>query len=343
MSAHRDAPSASVAGALPDLDTVRRVLLVRLRSIGDTVLMTPCISAIKAWRPAVEIDVLLEPFCAPLLEAHPGVSRVVRAGRSLGERARAARELRRRRYDLAIDLNGGTTAALLALASGARWRAGFAGYRNAWLRNVHVTSSHHVWGRTDVHTVEHQLALVAGIGIPVAGAGPTSLAVASAAQDELEAFLGERGLADRPFAVLHPEASLPSKRWPADRFARLASTLAERYGLAPVVIGQGAGIVRAAAGDAGVAAPGLPLSNVMALLARASLFVGNDSGPAHIAAAFERPAVVVFGPSNVDLWRPWSRAPWRVARGGETVHAVSEDEVARAVDAVLVEASALEG
>src|SRR4051794_10012203 len=120
MASAPDTPVASYLGTGIDPDAVRRVLLVRLRSIGDTVLMTPCITALKRWRADVEVDVLVEPFCAPVVEVHPGVSRVVTARRTLGDRAAAARALQRRDYDLAINLNGGSTAAVLALASGAR-------------------------------------------------------------------------------------------------------------------------------------------------------------------------------------------------------------------------------
>ena len=90
MAARPDTPVASFVGSRPDLDRVRRVLLVRLRSIGDTVLMTPCITAIKSWREDVEVDVLLEPFCAPVLRSHPGVSRVIEVGRTTAVVGRCA-------------------------------------------------------------------------------------------------------------------------------------------------------------------------------------------------------------------------------------------------------------
>jgi ADP-heptose:LPS heptosyltransferase len=335
MAAKPDSPIPSFSGRRPDFDRVRRILLVRLRSIGDTVLMTPCITALKRWRPGLEVDVLLEPFCAPLLEAHPDVDAVVRVGRGLGERLRTGRALRRRGYDLAINLNGGTTAALLARASGARTSVGFAGYQAAWLSNCRVTSSYDVWRRTDVHTVEHQLALVAGIGVPVDFAGPSSLGVDPAAAARLDAKLAGTGFPSTGYAVFHPEASEPGKRWPAERFAGLAERLAVDYGLRVAVIGTDEGLVGRAAGEAGLAMAGLPLAETLSLLERAALFVGNDSGPAHVAAAFARPAVVIFGPSNVDLWRPWSRGPWRIVREGTRAADASEEAVARAVEEVL--------
>lgn len=340
MASAPDTPVASYVGTGIDPDAVRRVLLVRLRSIGDTVLMTPCITALKRWKADVEVDVLVEPFCAPVVEAHPDVAQVVTARRAFADRASAARVLRLRRYDLAINLNGGTTAAMLALASGARVRVGFAGYRQPWLANCRVTSSHDVWRRTDVHTVEHQLALVAGIGVPTGPAGSTSLATTPSARESAARRLAAVGLEAAPYAVLHPDASLDAKRWPAERFARLAESLVCERGLRAVVVGVDPDLVRAAAGAAGVAMPDLSLAETMALIERAALFVGNDSGPAHVAAAFGRPAVVVFGPSNVELWRPWSAGPWRVVRG-ETAADVTFDDVLAAVDAVAPPAEAL--
>jgi ADP-heptose:LPS heptosyltransferase len=266
MAAHRDTPVASFSGRAPDLDRLRRVLLVRLRSIGDTVLMTPCITALKRWREELEIDVLLEPFCAPVLAAHPDVARVVEVDRSTRARARTGLALRRRRYDLAINLNGGSSSALLALASGAPVRVGFAGYRPAWPANCRVTSSHDVWQRTDVHTVEHQLALVAGVGVPVDEAPPTSLAVDERAATRLAARLEAVGISS-PYAVFHPEASLDAKRWPADRFARLAASLGERYGMRAIATGRDAEICAVAAGEHGVAMASLPLDETLALVA----------------------------------------------------------------------------
>ncbi len=330
MTARPDTPVASFVGERPALDRLRRVLLIRLRSIGDTVLMTPCITALKSWREEIDVDVLLEPFCAPVLEAHPGVSRVVEVDRTLKGRARAGVALRRRGYDLAINLSGGTTGAMLAIASGAPVRVGFAGYRSPWLANCRVTSSHDVWRRTDVHTVEHQLALVAGIGVPVASAGPTSLRTTETARAAIAELLAEVGLEPGAYAVLHPEASLETKRWPEERFAQLASDLYETHGLRAVTIGKDASIVGRAAGADGVVMADLSLSETMALVEHAALFVGNDSGPAHVAAAFARPVVVIFGSSNSELWRPWSSAPWRIVRG-ETADDVSFDAVRDAV------------
>src|SRR5262245_26887491 len=129
MAARPDIPVASFVGRSPSLDRIERVLLVRLRSIGDTVLMTPCISALKAWRPELDVDVALDPCCVPLLDSHPAVRRVVPIERSTAGRARAVPGLRASKYDLSVNLNGGSSASMLCLASGAAVRVGFSGYQ----------------------------------------------------------------------------------------------------------------------------------------------------------------------------------------------------------------------
>jgi ADP-heptose:LPS heptosyltransferase len=117
-----------------------------------------------------------------------------------------------------------------------------------------------------------------------------------------------------PYAVLHPMASEAEKTWPAENFLAVARHLRERWGLEPVFIAA-AGEDTAAFGEYRIVA-GAPLGEVKALIAGAAAFVGNDSGPAHMAAAFGVPAVVIFGNSDAEVWAPW-KAPAEalVARG----------------------------
>jgi rhodanese-related sulfurtransferase len=141
--AARPGPAAGAAGdpralapARWDWSRVRRVLVVRLRSIGDTVLATPSLHALRRFLPDARIDVLLEDWVAPLLEGSTEVDRVVSVARkSSRERLRAARLLRRERYDVVYNLHGGSTAALLTRATGAPHRVGFAAYAYAALHN----------------------------------------------------------------------------------------------------------------------------------------------------------------------------------------------------------------
>src|SRR5215207_6235030 len=112
-----------LAPARWDWSAVRRVLVVRLRSIGDTVLATPSLRALRRFAPHARVDILLEDWVAPLVEGSPDVDRVVTVRRrSNRSRFEAARELRAAGYDVAFNLHGGSTAALLMRASGATHR-----------------------------------------------------------------------------------------------------------------------------------------------------------------------------------------------------------------------------
>lgn len=307
-----------------DWQTVERVLVVRLRSIGDTVLSTPSLFALKRFLPHASVDILLEDWVAPVLDGFPHVDNVITLERkSTSARARVARQLRANRYDVVYNLHGGTTATLLARATGAKHRVGYKTYQYARLHNHLSPSSSSLWGQNKTHSVEQQLALLGWTGVPVSDRPATQLAVTTAAAATIAARLETTRLAEAPFAVLHPAAAFATKQWAADKFARVADGLASQ-GLRVVVItsedeAQLADELKrnASAPTPIVAFSDLSLPEITALLARARLFVGNDSGIAHLAAAVKTPVVVIFGSSNVAHWRPWTSG---VAGAAEVVY-----------------------
>ena len=305
-----------------DWGKVRRVLVVRLRSIGDTVLSTPSLYALRRFLPDAQIDVLLEDWVAPLLDGNTDASRVItlRRGSKLARLA-LVRELRAARYDVAYNLHGGTTAALLTRASGARRRVGYASYRFNQLQTDAAPPASALWQQDKTHSVEQQLALLGWTGVPVTDRPATRLFVTQEASAKIETRLSAAGLgasSQRPFALFHPAAAFDSKRWDAHNFARVADRLDARgIGIVAVAAHDEREVVRAFSESAKarvVAFNDLALPEVSALAARARLFVGNDSGIAHIAAAVRTPSVVVFGSSNVAHWRPWATAPAEVVR-----------------------------
>src|SRR5215203_3985591 len=157
-----------LAPARWDWSRVRSVLVVRLRSIGDTVLATPSLHALRRFLPHARIDVLLEDWVAPLLEGSDEVDRVLTVRRkSQSSRLRVARQLRAEGYDVAYNLHGGSTAALLLRASGARQRVGYADYAYASLHNHAAPPSAELWGSEKTHSAEQQLALLGWTGVPV--------------------------------------------------------------------------------------------------------------------------------------------------------------------------------
>jgi heptosyltransferase-3 len=310
-----------LAPARWDWSRVERVLVVRLRSIGDTVLATPSLHALRRFLPGARIDVLLEDWVAPLLEGSEEVDRVLTVRRkSQSSRLRVARQLRAEGYDVAYNLHGGSTAALLMRASGATHRVGYADYAYASLHNHAAPPSSQLWGREKTHSAEQQLALLGWTGVPVTDRPASRLVVTSAAADTVARRLDEEAKLStgQPFALIHPAAAFDTKTWAAANFARVVEHLAAR-GL-PVIAVAAHGEekvfdeVRAHSRAPLAGFNDLSLPELTALAARASIFVGNDSGVAHIAAAVGTPQVVVFGSSNVAHWRPWTAAPAEVVR-----------------------------
>ncbi len=265
------------------------------------------------------MDILLEDWVAPLVEGSTDVDRVVTVKRrSNRSRFEAARELRAAEYDVAFNLHGGSTAALLMRASGATHRVGYRDYAYASLHNHLAPPSAELWGTEKTHSAEQQLALLGWAGVPVTDRPATRLFVNERASEVVSAKLRAAGLEEgEPFALMHPAAAFDSKTWAAENFARVADHLAAR-GLRVVAVAspEESGVIeevrRLARGERCVGFTDLRLPEVAALAARAALFVGNDSGVAHVAAAFAVPTVVVFGSSNVAHWRPWTT----VALGG---------------------------
>jgi lipopolysaccharide heptosyltransferase II len=303
-----------------DWSEVRRVLVVRLRSIGDTVLATPSLMALRRFLPHAELDVLLESWVAPLLEGFEHVDNVIAVERgSTASRARVARQLRLRKYDVAYNLHGGTTATILMRAAGARHRVGYASYQYRRLLNHAAPPASEIWGRNPTHSAEQQLALLGWTGVPVSDLPASHLTVVTSAAAEVAGKLKTAGVPDSAqIALIHPTAAFDTKRWAADNFVQVAGYVAA-LGLSPVAVVApqervvAAEIEETSSGTITTLAD-LSLPEVTALAARARIFIGNDSGIAHIAAAVKTPAVVIFGSSNVNHWRPWSTAPSEVVR-----------------------------
>jgi len=311
-------PSAPQAAFLPSLPAGARLLIVRLRSLGDAVLTTPALRALKQWRPDLRLSILLYPRFAPVLAGNPNLEEILEldpSGASGPARvARTAAALRRRGLAACFNLHGSTLSALLTRLSGAPHRVGLDAFRYRFAYTL-VAKPKAIFSRERLHGVENQIALFYTAGLPQREIPPLEVFPQPEARTAVAQRLARRGLAPGTrYAVLHPIANFFTKEWPFERYGELARWLEEEHGLAPVLLGgagEGAKLdaVARGSGKALLQLEGLPVPELLALLEGASLFVGNDSGPAHIAAALERPLVVLFGSSDSIAWRPWSRSP----------------------------------
>lgn len=295
---------------LDSLPTHARVAVIRLRSLGDCVLTTPAIEILKQSRPDLRISVVVEDRFAPVFERNPAIETLLPPKISA---------LRAWRPELCLNLHGGTRSAALTAASGARHRAGFAHFRFPQAYTIAIPRAQEILGVDRVvHTAEHLASAMFYLGAPPAEIPRARLFAAPPAHAGA-------------YAVIHPVASQPDKTWPADRFLAVVPKL----GVEPIFIaGPGEDLSAFAAYRTRA---GAPLDEVKSLLAGASLFLGNDSGPAHMAAAFGLPAVVLFGSSDIDVWRPWKTHAEAIASPGG-IGAIAVDRVLEALARLRVPA-----
>ncbi|MGD9588497.1 MAG: glycosyltransferase family 9 protein [Pyrinomonadaceae bacterium] len=297
-----------------DWPSVRKVLVVRLRSIGDTVLSTPSLIALRRFLPEAHIDVLLEDWVAPVLDGFDAIDRIIIAGKTSAERIGTIRELRRQRYDIAFNFHGGTTSGFLVFASGARHRIGYQEHRYSFLLSDRLSSSSEFWGREKTHSAEQQLALLGFVGVPVEDRPRSRLAVTEKASSSLQVKLNSIDFKmDGPFAVIHPLAAFASKQWAPGKFAEVINYL-HGLGIKAIAVGSKSEAdeleaLRTLCRKPFWVSGDIDLPETTALLSNANLFVGNDSGIAHMAAAVGIPTVVIFGSMNRDHWYPWTDAP----------------------------------
>jgi len=285
-----------------------RVAIIRLRSLGDCVLTTPAISLLKQARPDLQVGVVVEEAFAPVFAGNPYVDRILAPG--IGELARW-------RPDLTLNLHGGTRSAQLTISARSPIRAGFAHFRFQRIYNVPIPRTQDILSvdRT-VHTAEHLASAMFYLGVPVQEI-PRATLIAKATR------------ARSPYAVFHPVASAPAKTWPAANFRALASHLQSELGLEPVFIaGRNESLSEFSSYDC---ISGANLEEIKSLLKGATLFAGNDSGPAHMAAAFGIPVLVFFGASDLNIWRPW-RTESVVLTGPSSVNTIPVSEAIAAIE-----------
>jgi len=296
--------------ALATLLEGARVLLVRLRSLGDCVLTTPAIHLLKAHRPDLNLAVVVEDRFRAVFEGNPDIAAVFPP---------AAAEVMGWQPRLTVNFHGGPRSMVLTAASLAPRRAGFAHFPNRWLYNLRIPRAQEILGEErKVHTAEHLASAMFWLGVPRTEIPRAQLFAPASSPRE-------------PYAVIHPFASAPTKAWPAGRFVKVARNLP----VAPVIIG-------AADDDFSPFSEfdclrGAPLAEVMSLIAAATLFIGNDSGPAHIAAAYGRPVVVLYGSSDPVIWAPW-RTESQVIEAQGDLSGVPMGAVLEAIDRLKVRA-----
>ena len=281
-----------------------RILALQLKRIGDLVLTTPALAALRAAWPEAHIALAVAPGCAPLLGAVPSISAGVVLGKGRG--FAPWQQVLTGAWDLCLDFTGTDRSALAAGLSLAKTRVAFESVKKSKLRAVAYNRFVDSPVR-ERHTADHYLDLVAEvIGRGTVKAEP-ELAPPPAAQAEAERLTG-----GAEFAVIHPGTARAEKYWVPERWAEVITHLRERHGLECVLTGGAdeferahlAKIQSALTKPARDLAGKIDLATFAAVIARARLCVSCDTGAVHLAAAFRTPQVALFGPTNPFHWRP---------------------------------------
>lgn len=331
-----------------------RLLFIKLKHIGDSLLLTPTLTAVRAQHPDAKIWVVVRRGCEGILEGCPAIDRVLtaappeRSQRSLRDLWRGARlllDLRLQRFDYAFELSDGDRGRILAWLSGASNRCTNVAAEplSRWWQGRFNRVSHYNW--LPHHRVEKDFHTVADF-IPM----PPSIPPLIFARERTKGWDPANQFGT--FAVMHPGTRWARKSWPAEHWIRTGAAVAS-MGLRVVVsCGPAAAEVELAneiAHGIGAAAVstrgGLSWAQLAGLLHRARLFVGVDTAAMHLSAACQCPTVALFGPSTLHEWSPWRVTHRVVTLSPETRARIPEIEWTRAIaaeDVIKAAASLLE-
>lgn len=338
-------------------ESVESILVLRLYFVGDVLLSTPVLEALKTRFPDARLTVLVKRRAADVLALNPFVDEVmvydaVERYHSPVWTWRLAGALRRRRFSLAVDLTGDLRSSWLLFASDAAFRVGLNHAGLGFLLDRRIDY------RSDGHVVDHLLSAVEPLGAVAPEAAPR-MYLSDEERAGAEALFAEAGVGGGAGAlVLSPGANWEFRRWRPERFGQLAAAARERFGLPSLVVGGqedralANAVVASSSGAALSIAGRTTLRMLAAVVERARAFVGNDSGPLHVAASVGTPAIGLFGPNTPERFAPrgapartlWSRFPCspcpqkECSRPGDPcMDAIAVGEVLEALGSLLSE------
>jgi predicted lipopolysaccharide heptosyltransferase III len=292
---------------------MKNILVIKLRYIGDVLLATPVLRALKAKFPQARLTMAVNRGTEDVLRRNPDVDEIVPVERrGMIPYMQFLADMRRRRFDCVIDLTDGDRSAVLAWATAAPVRIGL-NDEHRWRGLLYTAVAKR--GRDSVHRIDQDLDALRAIGLDP---GPILPVLKTSEHDDQEAAklleeiaAGTNGSRKKgPLVILQPSARYWFKAWPAERFAELADRLTASFDCQVVIGGTEqdrplAESIQSKARSRPVNIAGrTTLLQHAAVLKRCQLFVGNDNGPMHMAAALDVPVIALFGPSNPAEWGP---------------------------------------
>lgn len=290
----------------------KKILIRSTNWIGDAIMTTPAVRTIRENFPGARISVLVKPWVADVFSASPHVDEVIPYLKNKEHRGpagmwRLGRELAAQGFDLAILLQNAFEAAVIANLAGIPHRAGYTTDGRGLLLTHGVRLPRE---RKKIHQVHYYQGLMQDLGLRC-GPDELFLHLSPDVTTWADAFISELG--NRPVIGLNPGAAYgPAKRWPAEKYGALAKRLHQEMGATILVFGTqadaaAAGVIKEfASGHVRDLTGGTSLAQAMALIRACDLFVTNDSGLMHVAAALKTPLVAIFGSTNAVATGPFS-------------------------------------
>jgi lipopolysaccharide heptosyltransferase II len=301
---------------MPKISDPRNIVLIRTDRIGEVLLSTVAVDALRERYPGARVSFVTSAYSKPLLDGRKDISEVITfdtsgRGKVISRAVGLAAILRRRRFDTAVVFNPHKILHLACFLAGIRRRAG---YDRKWgfLLDRTVPDER---DRGVKHEIEYTMDLLRVLDVEKGPPAP-HLHVSEGSEAELEDLLKMKGVKlEGRFIAVHPGSSNPAKIWPAERYAELIRRIRSELHLPVAVLGDkderdlAGRIISDSGADVIDLAGALDLGQLTALLKRSALFVGNDTGPMHMAAALGVPVVAIFGRNIPGVsparWRPW--------------------------------------
>lgn len=328
-----------------------RILIVRLSAMGDLIHGIPVLNALRKAMPEAMLGWVAEGRNADLLAGHPALDRLIRVPRRWLKSPSAVwalrKELRGLRFDTTIDLQCLTKSAIAAWLSGAPRRIGYAGKlgreASRWFHNELVAVDAQ-------HVIDRYLALLKPLGIE-RPAVEFNLPERTEDARFAESTLRQLGFTSGGFAIVNPGAGWASKRWPPERYGKLARRLATEHALATLAVWGGsaelpqAEEIVAHSGGAAQVAPATTMTQLASLARRAAIFVGSDTGPLHLAVAVGTRCVSLHGTSLAEqtgAYGPQNRRLQVRYDDSRSKRRHGDDSAMRAIDVDMVLASCAE-
>jgi len=291
---------------------VKHILIIKMRYIGDTVLVTPLLGALKHALPKTRLSFLVNRQSAGIVGNHPHIDNLIvfdydRAKRDIRYVIKFLLKLRRAGFDMIIDLTRNDRSALFTFISGAPIRMGYEGSSYLW-NKAYTHRRPYTFGK--IHTVDHHLLMADALGLSAVDFNPYLVVSEQDIQRIRELFETHKIKVEKPTVIIHPGARRWYKSWPMERFSSIADMLMNHYPVQVVLSGgpedrKNCDAILKGMQNRGVnLCENVPLEQLPALIHESVLLIGNDSAPIHIATAVNTPVIALFGPTRWEAWQP---------------------------------------